>query len=550
MMDNELKKQLDHNDTRCPKWQCDVTRLMERQAFDSPQWLHFRHLADQPTVVQLHARTMGGELQLRLEMSQSNVASITCCLGSKDVSRLPKDRRDVLFAELSSRRYLFFQPTTTLPPSESSLSWPQVQDQIAKGKDDDVWRNALSWQCEGKPPEAFQDIVGSIQRALPEIAVRPPRRTRDQQPKVVVTYDEVGHEEERHEYDISEAGAGLRTCIRVITSVALSESTILLLDEPDSHLHSSVQRELAGFLESQASDTRQIIVATHAPDMIDAFPLESLLWIDRSKTEARRCDDVAKTMVELGAMSHAQAIELVKADCLLFFEARPDRKVFESLIKQCGFDILLRSTQVAELKGCGNTKHLSAFATIASELADGRRIRIAAIRDNDFEAPEEEKDPHDAVLIVKLPCKEIENLLLLQPKSLADAAKNAAELRRESTHEECSAPTCEEIERMIDEVSSLEEIKEKVQCNWVANRLGRTRDGGELKKWQKEFKTRWTDAAFRRRYGPGKAILAGVKKRLQDERKISLPAPFRFYQPDAELMEIFQKISDHFHEGS
>ena len=56
-------------------------------------------------------------------------------------------------------------------------------------------------------------------------------------------------------------------------------------------------------------------------------------------------------MVELGAVSHAQAIELVKADAVIYFEAKPDRKVFESLLATCGFSDMVKTTQLATLGG-------------------------------------------------------------------------------------------------------------------------------------------------------------------------------------------------------
>jgi predicted ATP-dependent endonuclease of OLD family len=47
------------------------------------------------------------------------------------------------------------------------------------------------------------------------------------------------------------------------------EINILLLDEPDAHLHSSLQEQLLDSLRAIASDTyKQILVATHSTEIL------------------------------------------------------------------------------------------------------------------------------------------------------------------------------------------------------------------------------------------------------------------------------------------
>jgi hypothetical protein len=306
-----------------------------------------------------------------------------------------------------------------------------------------------------------------------------------------------------------------------------------------------VQRQLAEFLESQASDTRQIIVATHAPDMIDQFTLESLLWIDRSIPEARRCDDLPKTMVELGAISHAQAIECVKADALIYFEAKPDRKVFESLLAKCGFGDMLRGTQLATLGGFGDIEHLRSFVHIASKHHQ-RHIAVAVIRDGDYDPPGGEEGACSPVLVVRLPCKEIENLLLVSPEALEKAAARAAERRQDYTSGSCRPPTLGQIERFIDEVTASDAIRAMVEANWIAKRLRPRTDGGDLSRQRDAFGEHWKDPAFRRRFGPGKAVLARLRQWLQRDWKVSLNSPFECYEPSEDLMAVFRSVQEHF----
>jgi len=62
---------------------------------------------------------------------------------------------------------------------------------------------------------------------------------------------------------------------------------------------------LADFSQEQGV---QLVVATHAPDLISELPLESLVWIDRTRSEAGKTNSLAAFLSDLGALSKADAI--------------------------------------------------------------------------------------------------------------------------------------------------------------------------------------------------------------------------------------------------
>src|SRR5262249_21644418 len=152
-------------------------------------------------------------------------------------------------------------------------------------------------------------------------------------PNVVVDYRENGVD-----YDISAGGGGLRTLVALTAAIELSPASLLLLDEPDAHLHSSLQRQVTNLLLEHAGSGRQFILSTHAPDVIDEVPIEYLRLVDRTKPKNEACDDVGKLLARLGAITHTQAIQSLGADVILYFEGRPDRTSLTALLKRCGKD--------------------------------------------------------------------------------------------------------------------------------------------------------------------------------------------------------------------
>lgn len=525
-----------------PKWQCELAQLVQRQSANSVTRFLHKHNPEASATLEMVLLGDGGALTLRLEISSAKQAAITVVVDNQELRHLGAVARDAVLVALQRVQCMFVQPIGNLSPSERSISWPEVQEQMARGKEHDVWRNRLHWLAEGKSPEAHQRVIARVQESLGGIRVKPPGRTREQNPSVVVTYEENGDE-----YDLAEAGSGLRTLLGVASCLELSDASVLLFDEPDAHLHSSIQRQLADFLESHASNHRQIVVATHSPDMLDRFPLESLVWIDRSAGEGRDCGEIGKIMVDLGALSHKDALESAQADRFLYFEAKPDKKAYELLIQRCGLNELLTATTVAQLRGTGDIQHLPAVARVM-RAQHNRPVAIAVIRDADYTRAAEAVNEDGNVLVLSLPCKEIENLLLLQPVALVQAFARAAERRREFTGRAVRQPTLVEVDTMIDAITQSVEIRRMVENNWIVSRLGEpgVLDAGRLGVVRDEFETFWADPALRRRYSPGKEVLRKLRKRVQDEWHLSTAFPFEQYVPDAEVVAIFGRVQTHY----
>jgi len=536
---NENRNQTANLQLQRPKWQCDLGQLVRRQYAESAQRFHFRHKLDLPASLEMDVHLDKGDITLKLIISDSQNVTLSCLLNAEDFWALSSTDRLSVVTTLQQFRCFFVQPIGNLAPSEHSLAWPQVQQLMAQGKEHDVWRNQLHWLAEGKSPEAYQRVIARVQNSLGSIRVRPPSRTRESQPKVEVTYEENGIG-----FDLAEGGAGLRTFLGVAACIELADASVLLFDEPDAHLHSAVQRQLAEFLESQASEDRQIILATHSPDMIDEFSLDSLSWIDRSQTESQPCSDLGKMMVDLGAISHKEALEFSKADAVLYFEAKPDRKVFEQLLQRCGYGKFLALTQIAQLGGCGDIEHLPAVARFMED-RHKRRVAIAVIRDADYGREDAKNKTEGQVLVLSLPCKELENLLLLQPKAVLDAVLHSAEKRREYTSIPYATPSLADIENYIDEVTQSDEVRDMVENNWIISRLP-SLDAGLLQKVRVDFLQSWKDPLFRRRYCPGKFVFRKVRKWVQDQWQLSFPLPFEFYKPDSDVESLFEKIQEHF----
>jgi predicted ATPase len=144
---------------------------------------------------------------------------------------------------------------------------------ITSGQYHNSWRNRLHWSVEGLPPERLDALTKRVQLYFPGVKMNLPRRARTQGNLIELTFEENGFTQ-----DIALSGSGLREIVALAAMVELSSAKLVLLDEPDSHLHPRLQREVGRFLAERADADKQIIISTHSAELIEEVPLASLLW--------------------------------------------------------------------------------------------------------------------------------------------------------------------------------------------------------------------------------------------------------------------------------
>lgn len=133
------------------------------------------------------------------------------------------------------------------------------------------------------------------------------------------------------ERDIMVEGSGFLQWLSVYTFALSPNVDTLLLDEPDAHLHCSLQGELFGHLEAIASKMhKQVLVATHSSEVIKTTDFKKILFIDGLSIHYLGAEETKVRLLSgLGTEYFPKLSQIESAKRLLFVENESDANILK-----------------------------------------------------------------------------------------------------------------------------------------------------------------------------------------------------------------------------
>lgn len=198
---------------------------------------------------------------------------------------------------------------------------------VGQGKPGDILRNLLLEvyrKDEGEKNNSWQNLVQTVDELF-GYRLLSPQYNEVTEPFIRIEYQ---HQKSRAKFDIASAGSGFHQVLTLLGFFYARPASILLLDEPDAHLHVILQRQVYDRLRSDARKQHcQLLVSTHSEVILEDTGPEQILSFygspHRLQVQTHR-DQVREALKRLSSFDILSA---ESGENILYLEDESDFKI-------------------------------------------------------------------------------------------------------------------------------------------------------------------------------------------------------------------------------
>ncbi|MHB8845221.1 MAG: ATP-dependent nuclease [Nitrospirota bacterium] len=236
---------------------------------------------------------------------------------TEQVKVRPKQDADPALLKALKLSTVFVPPITGLNTQEPLYARQEYLDStIGQGKPGEVLRNLL---VQAKHNEtAWHALQDAIQRLF-GYELLPP----DEMGTYIIAEYRTAPGGPR--FDIASAGSGFQQVLMLLTFLNTRPGSVLLIDEPDAHLHIILQEAIYGELRHVALDKQsQLIIATHSEVIIDSVEPRELFVLFDGPRRIADTQDRTNLIRSLSVLSNTDIMMAMVSPGVLYTEGYTD----------------------------------------------------------------------------------------------------------------------------------------------------------------------------------------------------------------------------------
>ena len=222
----------------------------------------------------------------------------------------------------------FVPPMTGLSVDEPVYTAPKLEQLLGQGKPGEMLRNMLvNAHATGESWERLQHSI----RRLFGYELAPPDASGA---SIVAEYRKIAG---GPRFDVASAGSGFQQVLMLLAMLNTRPGSVLLLDEPDAHLHMILQDAIySELLKVAARSSSQLIVATHSEVIINSVdPRELCVLLDRPVMVADT-HERALLIKSLRVLSNDDIMRALDAQGILYVEGHTDLDILRAFARVLG----------------------------------------------------------------------------------------------------------------------------------------------------------------------------------------------------------------------
>ena len=302
-------------------------------------------------------------------------------------------------------RIAYVPPFSGLDPMEKWLDIAPIRQQVGKGQPGSVLRNLL-FKVKQEMRSGDWDELAAVVKRWFSVDMCEPDYDKHKDVYITVEYRQNGKE-----FDIISGGSGFHQTLTLLAFLYGYKPTVILLDEPDAHLHVNLQREILDYFKQKSHEKNiQFLIATHAEEFargVDASQIVSLMG-----QKPKRIESVPEVIRAMAEVSNEEIVRTMAYPYIVYVEGEDDERIIRAWSKVCGVDEVIDNLCFKAMSGGSKQKmkeladdHYHALKQIVPDL---RRMILL-----DYDEPEGYHPNKDNPVLYEWQRKNIENYMFV-----------------------------------------------------------------------------------------------------------------------------------------
>ena len=222
------------------------------------------------------------------------------------------------------------------------------------------------------------------------------------------------------EFIVQVNGSGIREALRLLLDIEFEKPNLLLVEEPEIHLHPALETSLMRHLKGVSQDC-QVFITTHSTNFLDTAEMKNIYLVSKPDSTLVQLLDQGGVEEQVPAALGIRLSSLFIYDRLVFVESQTDEDIIRGWASTLGVNLSQANVGFVHMGGARNLSYFAASSTLA--LMAKRQIKMWFMIDRD-EKDEEgirviQKHLGDNAIASVLDKREIENYLI-HPRILTD----------------------------------------------------------------------------------------------------------------------------------
>jgi len=272
-----------------------------------------------------HERIYTGTIKITVTTDDWSLAMGLEADSTEQIYVRPVSASDNEVVRTAAISCVFVPAMSGLSVAEPVYQPAKIDEILGLAKPGDVLRNLLLEAH--RRGEAWHELNASIKRLF-RFDLHPPD---SRGANIVAEYSTAA---DGPRFDIASAGSGFQQVLMLLAFLHARPASVLLLDEPDAHLHLILQDAIYGELRSVAARTgSQLIVATHSEVIIDSVDVRELcILLDQPRMVADSAER-QRLIESLRVLSNEDIILAQQVPGVLYLEGHTDLEILRAFAR-------------------------------------------------------------------------------------------------------------------------------------------------------------------------------------------------------------------------